>query len=127
MSRLANDPGLLSLALIGQFSYTMNTDKMSAAMRIAERVYLLAQEQNDALMIGPYAALSCVHYHFGDFESGRQYAMRGVRTWRSGNVPFSCAKDYYTPVVACLCHGAMSEWHLGRSPLAKRTWTKRSQ
>jgi tetratricopeptide (TPR) repeat protein len=109
-----NDPGLLSLALIGQFSYTLNTDKMSAAMRIAKRVYLLAQEQNDAaLMIVPYAALSCVHYHFADFESGRQYAMRGVRTWRSGNVPFSCAKDYYTPVVACLCHGAMSEWHLG--------------
>jgi hypothetical protein len=57
--------------------------------------------------------LSCVHYHFADFESGRQYAMRGVRTWRSGNVPFSCAKDYYTPVIACLCHGAMSEWNLG--------------
>jgi tetratricopeptide (TPR) repeat protein len=109
-----NDPGLLCLALVGQFNYTLMTDKMSAAMRIAERVYSLAQEQNDAaLLIGPCAGLSSTFYYFGDFESGRQYAMRGVRIWRLGNVPFSRAKDYYTPVVACLCHGAMSEWHLG--------------
>jgi Anaphase-promoting complex subunit 5 len=109
-----NHPRLLGLALMGQFNYTLMTDKMSAAMRIAERVHSLAQEQNDAaLMIGLYVGLSCTLYFFGDFESGRQYAMRGVRIWRSGNVPFSRPKDYYTPVVACLCHGAMSEWHLG--------------
>ena len=89
------------------------TDKLSAAMQIAERVYSLAQEQNDAaLMIGAYRALACTLYFLGDFESARQYAMRGVQIWRSGGVQ-SYAEDFYTPVVGCLCYGAMSEWHLG--------------
>jgi tetratricopeptide (TPR) repeat protein len=104
---------LLGLARRGQFRYTLMTDKVSAAMQIAERVYSLAQEQNDAtLMIGAYAALSSTLYYFGDFESARQYAMRGVQIWRSGGVQ-SYAEDVQTPVVSCLCHGDMSEWHLG--------------
>jgi tetratricopeptide (TPR) repeat protein len=91
----------------------MMTDKMSAAMQIGERVYSLAWGQNDAaLMIGAYNALSCVLHFMGDFESARQYAMRGVQLWRSGGVPFH-AEEFQTPVVACLCYGAMSEWHLG--------------
>jgi serine/threonine protein kinase len=44
---------LLYVALIGQWRYSLHTDKMSAALQIAERVHSLAQEQNDAaLMIG---------------------------------------------------------------------------
>jgi Anaphase-promoting complex subunit 5 len=89
------------------------TDKLAAAMQIAERICSLAQEQNDAaLMIGGYAALSCTFYYLGDFESGRQYAIRGVQIWRLGGVQ-AYAEDVHTPVVSCLCHGAMSEWHLG--------------
>ena len=62
-------------------------------MQIAERVYSLAQEQNDAaLMIGAYTALACTLYYLGDFESARQYAMRGVQIWRSGGVQ-SYAED----------------------------------
>ena len=54
-----NRPLLLCLALMGQWRYTLMTDKLSAAMQIAERVYSLAQEQNDAaLMIGAYSALA---------------------------------------------------------------------
>ena len=45
-----------------------------------KRVYSLAQEQNDsALMIGAYRALACTLYFLGDFETARQYAMRGVQ------------------------------------------------
>ena len=89
------------------------TDKLSAAMQIAERVYSLAQEQNDpALMIGAYSALACTLYFLGDFESARQYAMRGVQIWRSGGVQ-SHPEEVDTPVVGCLCYGALSEWHLG--------------
>src|ERR1700730_14210423 len=40
-----NRPLLLYSALIGQWRYTLMTDKMSAAMHVAERVYSLAQEQ----------------------------------------------------------------------------------
>jgi tetratricopeptide (TPR) repeat protein len=108
-----NDPRILCLALIGQFSYTLVTDKLSAAMQIAERVYSLAQEQNDAaLMIGAYSCLSCTLYYLGDFEFARQYARRGVQIWRSGGVQ-SYWEGFHAPVVGCLCYGAMSEWHLG--------------
>ena len=108
-----NHPRLLCLALMGQWRYSLMTDKLSAAMQIAERVYSLAQEQNDpALMIGAYAALAATLFFLGDFESARQYAMHGVQIWRSGGVQ-SHPEDVDTPVVGCLCHGALSEWHLG--------------
>ena len=45
-----NDHRLLCIALRGQFRYTLMTDKTTAAMQIAERVYSLAQEQNDAAL-----------------------------------------------------------------------------
>ena len=103
------------------------TDKLSAALQIAERVYSLAQEQDDpTLMIGAYNALACTLFYLGDFESARQYAMRGVQIWRSGGVQ-SHAEDFDTPVVGCLVlSGAYPSGISERSPLAKRTWTKRS-
>jgi predicted ATPase len=89
------------------------TDKLSATMQIAERVYSLAQEQNDAaLMIGAYSGLAGTLHFLGDFESTRRYARLGVQLWRFGGVQ-SYAEDVDTPVVPCLCHGAHSEWHLG--------------
>ena len=76
-------------------------------MQIAERVYSLAQEQNDsALMIGAYQALACTLYFLGDFETARQYAMRGVQIWRSGSVQ-SHAEDLDAPAVICLCYEAL--------------------
>jgi hypothetical protein len=97
-----NRPLLLYSALIGQWRYTLMTDKMSAAMPIAERVCSLAQEQdNPTLMIGAYNALACTLYCLGDFEPARQYAMLGLQIWRSGNVQ-SHAEDYYRPAVGCL-------------------------
>ena len=108
-----NQPRLLCLALRGQFRYCLMTDKLSFAIQIAERGYSLAQEQNDpALVIGACAALAATLFFLGDFESSRQYAMQGVQIWRSGGVK-SHPEDVDTPVVGCLCHGALSEWHLG--------------
>ncbi len=108
-----NDPRLLLVALTGQWRYTLMTDKMSAAMRIAERTYSLAQKQDDpALMIGAYRALSCTLFYLADFESGRQYALCGLEIWRAGGIR-SYAEDYHTPVVGCLCFGAISGWNLG--------------
>jgi tetratricopeptide (TPR) repeat protein len=106
-------PLLLCVALIGQWRYSLITDKLSATMKIAERIYSLAQEQNDAaLMIEAYSALAPTLYFLGDFESARQHAMRGLQIWRSGGGQ-SHPEDVDTPVLGCLCHGAMSEWHLG--------------
>jgi tetratricopeptide (TPR) repeat protein len=108
-----NHPRLLCIALRGQFRYALNAEKLSTALQIVERVYSLAQEQNDAaLMIGAYNGLACTLLSLGDFESARQYASRGVQIWRSGNVQ-SYAEDFHSPVVGCLCYGAMAEWYLG--------------
>ena len=106
-------PLLLCVALTGQWRYSLNTDKLTATMQIAERVYSLAQEQNDAaLMIGAYRALACTLYYLGDFEAAQQYSRRGVEISRSEKIQ-SHTKDPDTPPVACLCYLAGSEWHLG--------------
>jgi hypothetical protein len=40
-------PGLLYVTLIGQWRHTQVTDKLSAAMQVAERAHSLAQKQDD--------------------------------------------------------------------------------
>ena len=97
------------------------TDKLSASMQVAKRVYSLAQEQNDsALMIGAYRALAGTHHFLGDSESALQYAMRGVQLWRSGGVQ-SQAEFLDAPAVVCLCYEALSEWHLGETASCQAT------
>jgi TIR domain/NACHT domain len=108
-----NQPLVLFSALRGLWRYSLQTDKLSATMKIAKRVYSLAQDQNDsALMIGAYRALAVTHYYLGDFDYSRQYAMLGVQIWRSGGV-HSPVEEVTAPAVTCLCHGALSEWHFG--------------
>jgi len=82
-------------------------------MHIAERVYSLAEEQNNsALMIGACRPLACTLYFVGDFETARQYARRGIQIWRSGAAQ-SPIEEPITPAVSCLCFEALSEWHIG--------------
>jgi tetratricopeptide (TPR) repeat protein len=108
-----NHPRLLSLALGGQFRYTLMTDKLSAAMRVAERLHSLAREQNDAaLIIGAYSALASTLFFLGDYESARQYARHGVQIWRSGTVQ-AHVEEYLLPVGGCLIYWAMCEWQFG--------------
>jgi serine/threonine protein kinase/tetratricopeptide (TPR) repeat protein len=106
-------PLVLFSALRGLWRYSLVTDKLSATMRIAKRVYSLARDQNDsALMIGGYRALAVTLYYLGDFESARQYAMRGVQIWRSGGVR-SLVEEVTAPAVSCLICEALFEWHFG--------------
>ena len=81
----------------------------------------MAQDQNDpALMIGAYRALAGTLYFLGDFETSRQYAMRGVQIWRSGGVR-SHAEFLDAPAVLCLCYEALSEWHFGEIATCQAT------
>ena len=109
-------PLVLFYALTGQWRYSLVTDSQSAALQIAQRIYTLAQEQEDsALMIGAYRALAVTLYYSGDFEAARQNAECGVRIWRSGAVPPETVAIKFPlghPVVACLNYQALSEWHL---------------
>ncbi len=114
-----NQSRLQCLALRGQWRNSLMTEKLTATMQVAERGYSLAQEQNDAaLKIGACAALAANLFFLGDFESARQYARHGVQIWRSGGVKFP-PEDLDTPVVGCLCHGALSGWHLGENASCK--------
>jgi tetratricopeptide (TPR) repeat protein len=108
-----NRPLLLYVALIGQWRYSLVTDKLTATMQIAKRVYSVAQEQNDsALLIKAYLALAATLYFLGDFETARQNAKRGLKMWRSGSVQFQ-VEEVDAPPVGCLCHEALIEWHFG--------------
>jgi serine/threonine protein kinase/tetratricopeptide (TPR) repeat protein len=121
LCRSLGRPLLLHVALVGQWRYSLHTDKLSATMQIAERVYSLAQEHDDpTLMIWAYDALAATLYFLGDFEASGQNAIRGVRIWRSRNVQ-SHPEDVDTPVVACLCYKAYSEWHLGEIASCRAT------
>src|SRR5689334_22121873 len=50
---------LLYSALMGQWRYSLMTDNLTATRQIAQRVYLLAQKQNDAaFMVGACGVLA---------------------------------------------------------------------
>src|SRR5437868_8318415 len=54
LCRSLNDPRLLCLALMGQWRYSLVTEKLTATLGIAQRVYSLAQEQNDDRSLPPF-------------------------------------------------------------------------
>src|SRR6202166_1610076 len=82
-----NRPLLLYSGMMGQWYYSLVTDKLTVTMQIAKRISSLAQNQNDAaLMVGAYHVLSATLYFLGDFEAARQDARRGLQIWRSGVV-----------------------------------------
>ena len=94
-------------------AYSLQTDKLTATMQIAKRVYSLAQERNDAgLMIGACQALACTICFLGDFEMAKRYAMRGVQIWRSGGLQ-PPLEEVSAPAVMCLCWEALSKSFLG--------------
>jgi len=113
LCRSLDRPLLLYVALIGQWRYSLITDKLTATMEIAKRVYSLAREQNDpALMLGASRALAVTLYFLGDFGAAREYATRGLQIWRAGGAD-SPVEEVSAPAVICLCYKALSEWHLG--------------
>jgi hypothetical protein len=90
-------------------------------MQIAERVYSLAQEQNDArLLMGAYRILASTLYFLGDFEASRQYAIRGLEIWGSGGVHRQVEK-VSAPAVNCLNFKPLTEWHLGEIASSRKT------
>jgi predicted ATPase len=110
---LLNRPLLPYPALLDQWRYSLVTDKLSETMQIANRIYSLAQKQNDSpLLIGAYRALAGTLYFMGDFETALQYATKGIQVWRSVDVRRDLEEVTLNPV-ACLFYKALSEWHLG--------------
>ena len=97
------------------------TDKLSATMQIAQRIYSLGREQNDPVLeVGAYRALAPTAYVFGDFEAAREHARHAVQTWRSGGAQ-SLVEEVAAPVVICLLIEALSDWHLGETGSCRAT------
>ena len=116
-----NRPLLLYSALISQWRYSLWTEKLTSTMQIAERIHSLAQEQNDArLLMGAYRILAATIYFLGDFQTARQYTMRGLEIWRSGAVQ-SQVEEVSAPAVNCLCFKALSERHFGEIAASQAT------
>ena len=116
-----NRPALLYSALMGQWRYSHIADKLSAALGVAQRIHSLAMEQNNsAVMIGACQALVSTLYYLGEFETARQYAMRGVQIWRSGSVQYN-PEDLDAPAVVCSCYEALCRWHLGEVAFCHQT------
>jgi hypothetical protein len=114
-------PLALYSALMGQWLSSLQTDKLTATMQIARRVYALAQGRNSAaLMVGAHCAFARTLYFMGDFEAARQHAMNGVELWRSGGET-SPVEEVLAPAVACLCYRALSEWHVGGTASCRTT------
>jgi predicted ATPase len=114
LCHVVNRPRLLFMQLLGQLRYALMTDKMSRAKQIAERVYALAQEQNDAgLMLAASQVFAAIFYFLGEFDSSRKYARHGVQIWRSGSLQAPVVEEIQAPVVNCLVYEAMSDWHFG--------------
>ena len=108
-----NRPLLLHLALMGEWRYSFLAQNITVTLQLAERLYSLAQQQNNAaLMMEAYHALAATHSCMGNLEAGREYAIRAVQIWRSGSVQSSF--EQLEPLhVKCLCYQALAEWHFG--------------
>ena len=118
---LLNFPVSLYVALMGQWRHSFSTEKLTAALQIAQRIYSLAREYNEpALMIGALSALASTLYFLGDFEAGRQYTMRGVQLWRSRGAK-SPVEDVDVAAVSILCYQAQFDSHLGEIASARTT------
>jgi serine/threonine protein kinase len=116
-----NRPLLLYVALMGQWRYSLGTDKLTATMQIAKRIYSMAQVQkNPALLIGAYSVLGVTLYHLGDLETARQHTLRGLQIWRSETVS-SPVEEVDAPIVTCASIQAIVEWHAGEIASCRAT------
>jgi Protein kinase domain/NACHT domain len=121
LCHLLNRPLLLYVALMGQWRHCNTTGKVGPALKIAQRVYSLAQEHNEpALMIGACCASALAHYFSGNFEISGQYTIRGVQIWRSRGVQ-SPVEEVDAPGLTCLCFEALLKWHIGEIDSSKAT------
>src|SRR5215471_15411989 len=108
-----NNPVHLYSALRGMFGYFLNAGELTLAMESAKRACSVAQELNDpTLLTSSNHLLALVFYFLGDFEAARKYFTRSIEIWRSSGA-VSLVEEKDAPVVSCVVHRGICEWHLG--------------
>jgi tetratricopeptide (TPR) repeat protein len=116
-----NCPVSLLSALVGRWRHSLMTDRLTATMQIAKRLYALGQRQNDASqLIGASTPLACTLYFLGDFETSGRYLMRAVRLWRSLGAQTSIV-EVDSGAVTILCYQALFEWNMGEIASCRAT------
>ena len=115
-----NRPVLLHSALMGQWRYSLMTNKLSATMQIAKRVYSLDRQQNDAALMWEPAAPLQPRSIILAISSSRDNT-RGMVFKSGGRETFSLLRKNSIRQSSAVwplwpCPSGISE----RSPLAKR-------
>jgi serine/threonine protein kinase len=119
-----NCPATLQLALVGQWRHSLMADRLSATLQIAKRLYALAQEQNDILLLkGAYGTLACTLYCLGEIETCGHYVMLGLQLWRSLGGQSSVV-DLDAGAVSLLCYEAQFELQIGEIATSHATMAK---
>ena len=121
LSYSLNRPLSLYSALMGQWLFSLHTDKLSATIQIAKRIYSLGQEQNNStLMVGACRAMAGTLHFMGDFEAARRYARDGIQLW-SAKGTTAQVEEVLASAVGCLFYGGLIIWHLGDVALSNAT------
>ncbi len=108
-----HNPLLLHVALVGQWRYSLITDRLDATMQLAARIRSRAKEHKEAvLMMGAYRALAATRFFAGDFMKSRRYARHGLRIWHA-KVLESPVEEPIAPVVSCLAYQALCDCQMG--------------
>jgi len=116
-----NGPRIPHSALIGEWRYSLVTDKLSETMRIAKTNFLASPKSGmtPALMMeglprfGRHILLS---RRFS--RLAREYTTRGLQIWRSGGVQ-SQIEEVTAHPVAYLYYKAIADWHFRRDRLPR--------
>ena len=104
-----NRSHLLYSTLMGRWRYSLMTDKLTATLQVAERIYSMAEKQSEAaLLLGAHSALTCTLYFLGDFQGALKNAIRGINIWRSEGMQ-SQVEELAAPYVEGLCYKALVE------------------
>jgi serine/threonine protein kinase len=111
----------LSSALVGQWRHSLMTDRLTATLQIAKRLYALGQQRNDSsLLIGASIPLACTLYFLGDFETSGQYLTDDGRLRRSLGAQNSIV-EVDSGAVTILCFKALFEWNMGEIASCRAT------
>jgi tetratricopeptide (TPR) repeat protein len=121
LAQSINRPTILSCALVGQWRHSLMTDRLTATMQIAKRLYALGQQQNDSsLLIGASIPLACTLYFLGDFETSGRYLTRAARLLRSLGARASIV-EVDSGGVTILCYKSLFEWNMGEIASCRAT------
>jgi len=110
---------LLYSVLISQWRYSLVANNLTTTLELAKKLYALAKGQDDsALLLGAYRALTTTVFFRGNFRVAREYAKNAIDLWDPKSA--STVEEYYAPIVTCLAIDGLAQWQLGNADSARK-------